>query len=94
MNTVEITHALGSYSMLQNRGQQGSKAWAKREEVPAQSQRGFRNKVPSPTHMSLAEPQPCVPSKVHQRPCLDFLTALARSSGLAPGAGAQGANKS
>lgn len=88
---MEITHALGSYSMLGNRGQRGSKAWAMREEVPAQrppqSQRGFRNKVPSPTQMSLAEPQPCVPSKVHQRLCMDFLTALDLSSGLAPGAG-------
>ena len=58
------------------------------------SQRGFRNKVSSPTRMSLAELQPHVPSKVHQRLCMDFLTGPDPSPGLAPGSGARGANKS
>lgn len=51
----------------------------------SRSQRGFRNKVPSPTQTSHAEPQPRVPSKVQQRLCLDFLTGPALSQGLAPG---------
>ena len=51
----------------------------------SRSQRGFRNKVPSPTQTSQAEPQPRVPSKVQQRLCLDFLTGPALSQGLAPG---------
>lgn len=58
------------------------------------SRRGFRNKVSSPTHMSLAELQPRVPSKVHPRLCMDFLTGPDLSPGLAPGSGARGANKS
>lgn len=87
---METAHALGSYSM-RNRGQRGYKSWAVKGEVttqrPPQSQRGFRIKVLSPTHMSLAEPQPHVPSKVHQRLCVDFLTTLALSSGWRLGLG-------
>lgn len=41
----------------------------------------------SPTHMSLAEPQPRVPSKVHQRLCMDFLTGPNLSPGWRLGLG-------
>lgn len=64
-NTREAVHALGSCSALrvEARGDHGR---AGRGEGPAWRQRGFRHKVPSPTPMSLAEPRPRVPAKVHQ----------------------------
>lgn len=90
VNTIEITPAQGRDSMLQNPGQKGSRLRQRegrgRPET-SRSQRGFRNKVPGPTPMSLAEPQPRVPSKVQQRLCLDFLTGRLCPRGwrLSPG---------
>lgn len=49
-----------------------------------QSQRGFKNKVPSPTHMSLAEPQPCCP--IQSSP--EIVYGFPDRPGSVPGTGA------